>query len=95
MTARATALAEAVHLIRDLVDEPPNRLTPAVFAQRARDLAAAGLEVEVLDEEALEKGGFGGIVGVGRLMLSTTRTATIAPRSATSCCSPISSTHSQ
>lgn len=66
VTARATALAEAVHLIRDLVDEPPNRLTPAVFAQRARDLAAAGLEVEVLDEEALEKGGFGGIVGVGR-----------------------------
>ena len=36
VTARATALAEAVHLIRDLVDEPPNRLTSVVFAQRAQ-----------------------------------------------------------
>ena len=86
VTARATALAEAVHLIRDLVDEPPNRLTPAVFAQRARDLAAAGLEVEVLDEKALEKGGFGGIVGVGRGSAHPPRLvrATWAPRRARS-----------
>ncbi|WP_311472509.1 leucyl aminopeptidase [uncultured Actinomyces sp.] len=67
VTARAATLADAVHLIRDLVDEPPNRLTPAVFAARAEALAdAAGLEAEVLDEAALEEGGFGGIVGVGR-----------------------------
>ena len=86
VTARAEALADAVHLIRDLVDEPPNRLTPAVFAQRARDLAAADLEVEVLDEEALEKGGFGGIVGVGRGSAHPPRLvrATWAPRRARS-----------
>ncbi|MGK2348273.1 leucyl aminopeptidase [Actinomyces sp. W5033] len=65
--ATALALAEGVALTRDLVNEPPNRLTPAVFADLARDVAAsAGLEVEVLDERALAEQGFGGILGVGK-----------------------------
>ncbi|MDO4242559.1 MAG: leucyl aminopeptidase [Actinomyces sp.] len=63
---RASALAEAVHLVRDLVNEPPNRLTPAVFAERAAHLAAeAGVGVEVLDEADLADHAFGGILGVG------------------------------
>ncbi|WP_412768247.1 leucyl aminopeptidase [Actinomyces israelii] len=65
--ARATALAESTALVRDLVNEPPNRLTPKVLAERARALADdAGLDVEVLDETLLRRRGFGGIVGVGQ-----------------------------
>ncbi|RLK55341.1 leucyl aminopeptidase [Actinokineospora cianjurensis] len=62
----ATAIAEAVTTARDLVNTPPNDLYPASFAERATALAKeAGLEVEVLDEKALRKAGFGGILGVG------------------------------
>ncbi|HEY0450071.1 leucyl aminopeptidase [Actinophytocola sp.] len=62
----ATAIAEAVTTARDFVNTPPNDLFPASFAERAAALGrAAGLEVEVLDEKALRKGGFGGVLGVG------------------------------
>ncbi|EWC61424.1 Cytosol aminopeptidase PepA [Actinokineospora spheciospongiae] len=62
----ATAIAEAVTTARDFINTPPNDLYPASFAERAVALAKdAGLEVEVLDEKALRKGGFGGILGVG------------------------------
>ncbi|PRY34058.1 leucyl aminopeptidase [Umezawaea tangerina] len=62
----STAIAEAVTTTRDLVNTPPNDLFPASFAERAAALGkAAGLEVEVLDEKALRKAGFGGILGVG------------------------------
>ncbi|MBY6436735.1 leucyl aminopeptidase [Rhodococcus kroppenstedtii] len=65
--ARAVAVAEAVGVARDLVNTPPSHLFPAEFAERARTLgSAAGLSVEVLDERALERGGYGGIVGVGK-----------------------------
>ena len=37
-------------MTRDLVNEPPNRLTPEVFAERARSAGQeAGLRVEVWD----------------------------------------------
>ncbi|TWP48884.1 leucyl aminopeptidase [Lentzea tibetensis] len=62
----ATAIAESVIIARDFINTPPNDLYPASFAERAAKLAAdAGLEVEVLDEKALRKKGFGGILGVG------------------------------
>ncbi|MCI4675373.1 leucyl aminopeptidase [Candidatus Mycolicibacterium alkanivorans] len=65
--ARATAIATAVNTARDLANTPPSHLFPAEFAKRAQTLGeAAGLEVEVLDDKALAKGGFGGIVGVGK-----------------------------
>ena len=52
---------------RDLVNTPPSHLYPAEFAKRAKALGeAAGLEVEVLDEKALAKEGYGGVVGVGK-----------------------------
>ena len=63
---RATAVATAVATARDLVNTPPNDLYPASFAARAAALGeTAGLEVEVLDDEALATGGYGGILGVG------------------------------
>ncbi|RMI29071.1 leucyl aminopeptidase [Nocardia stercoris] len=64
---RAQAIAEAVATARDFVNTPPSHLFPAEFADRARSLAeAAGLEVEVLDENELAAQGFGGILGVGK-----------------------------
>ena len=67
LAARAVAVASAVATARDLVNTPPSHLHPAEFAKRAKALGtAAGLEVQVLDEKALAKGGFGGIIGVGQ-----------------------------
>jgi leucyl aminopeptidase len=64
---RAITVAEAVILTRDLVNTPPNDLYPQAFAERASTLAAElELEVEVLDERALKRGKFGGILGVGQ-----------------------------
>jgi leucyl aminopeptidase len=63
---RAIAVAEAVAAARDLVNTPPNDLYPASFADRAVTMAqAAGLRTEVLDEKALRRDGYGGILGVG------------------------------
>ncbi|HEY1621918.1 MAG TPA: leucyl aminopeptidase, partial [Streptosporangiaceae bacterium] len=45
----------------------PAQLYPETFAAEAERIAAAGgLDVEVLDEKALEDGGYGGISGVGQ-----------------------------
>ena len=62
----AKAVTDAMWLVRDLVNTPPNDLYPASFADRAAAAATtAGLEVEVLDERALKRGKFGGILAVG------------------------------
>ncbi|MFD8104486.1 leucyl aminopeptidase [Nocardia fluminea] len=64
---RAQLVAEAIATARDFVNTPPSALYPAEFAERARILAeGAGLEVEVLDENALAAAGYGGIIGVGQ-----------------------------
>ncbi|WP_233213425.1 leucyl aminopeptidase [Mycobacterium hubeiense] len=64
---RATAIATAVATARDFVNTPPSHLFPAEFAKRAKALGEeAGLDVEVLDDKALAKAGYGGIIGVGK-----------------------------
>ena len=60
------ASAEGVELARDLVNEPPNVLFPESFAERATALRSLGVEVEVLDEEAMTKLGMGALLGVGQ-----------------------------
>ncbi|MGW4054498.1 leucyl aminopeptidase [Streptomyces sp. NPDC004779] len=63
---RALAVAEEINRARDLVNTPPNGLTPASFAAIAQAAGKEhGLKVQVLDEKALAKGGYGGILGVG------------------------------
>ncbi|WP_229857215.1 leucyl aminopeptidase, partial [Streptomyces anandii] len=63
---RAAAVAEELNRARDLINTPPNDLNPAAFAAIAQDAAKAhGLKIQVLDEKALAKGGYGGILGVG------------------------------
>ena len=64
---RGVAVAEAVALARDLVNTAPADLGPAELAQAAVDACReAGCDVEVLDEKALKRGGYGGILGVGQ-----------------------------
>jgi len=63
----AAAVATAVATARDFVNTPPSHLFPAEFAKRAKALGeSVGLEVEVLDDKALQKGGYGGVIGVGK-----------------------------
>jgi len=64
---RAEAVAYAVSLTRDLVNTPPGDLHPADLADVAlAECTKAGCKVEVMDEKALRKGGYGGITGVGQ-----------------------------
>jgi leucyl aminopeptidase len=60
------AVAEGVFLARDLVNEPPNVLSPQEFANRAKALAKAGLKVEVLGEAEMKKLGMNALLGVGQ-----------------------------
>ncbi|WP_217145541.1 leucyl aminopeptidase [Streptomyces sp. AC627_RSS907] len=63
---RAAAVAEELNRARDLVNTPPNDLNPEAFAAIAQAAAKEhGIKVQVLDEKALTKGGYGGILGVG------------------------------
>jgi leucyl aminopeptidase len=84
--ARATANVVAVHQVRDLVNMPPSDLFPETLADAAVALAdGLPVEVEVLDIAALEKGGFGGILGVGLGSSRGPRLAVVryAPKGAT------------
>ena len=64
---RSEILAEAVNLARDLVNTPPSDLNPAGLAAAATAAGTGtGLEVEVMDEKALKKGGYRGILAVGQ-----------------------------
>ncbi|MBT2366461.1 leucyl aminopeptidase [Streptomyces sp. ISL-10] len=64
---RAIALTEEINRARDLINTPPNDLTPEAFAAIATAAGKEhGVKVQVLDEKALAKGGFGGILGVGQ-----------------------------
>ncbi|MEW2525890.1 leucyl aminopeptidase [Streptomyces sp. NPDC047071] len=63
---RALAVAEELNRARDLINTPPNDLYPEAFAAVAQAAGKEhGIKVQVLDEKALTKGGYGGILGVG------------------------------
>ncbi|MGE3294672.1 MAG: leucyl aminopeptidase [Geminicoccaceae bacterium] len=62
----ATSLARAVCRARDLVSEPANVLTPRAFADRCGELAELGIEVEVLDRDALAALGMNALLGVAQ-----------------------------
>lgn len=80
---RAANIATAVATARDLVNTPPSHLFPDEFAKRAKALGeAAGLEVEVLDDKALAKEGYGGVIGVGKGSSRPPRLVRLAHRGA-------------
>lgn len=67
LIARATAVAEAAALVKDLVNTPPLDLYPETFAERAQAASSdLPVTVTVWDEEQLAVEGFGGILGVGQ-----------------------------
>jgi leucyl aminopeptidase len=60
-------LAEATNFTRDLVNEPPNVLTPSELAHRAVTMAKhLGLEHEVLDKAKIEELHMGGLLAVSQ-----------------------------
>jgi leucyl aminopeptidase len=64
---RAQLIADAVNLSRDLINTAPLHLPPAALAAEAERVAAeSGITAEVLDEDALAAGGYGGILAVGQ-----------------------------
>ena len=65
--APLSAVADGVAFTRDLVSEPPNILHPEEFADRVVAMSTPlGLDVEVLDEGAMEALGMGSLLAVGR-----------------------------
>lgn len=65
--SQAITIAEAVHIVKDLVNTPPNDLYPASFVDKAQKiLDPKSVSVAVWDEKKLLKEGFGGILGVGQ-----------------------------
>lgn len=62
-----TAVAEAVGVARDLVNEPGGTLTPPAFADEAVRLGERhGFEVTVLEKPEIVAAGMGGLLGVNR-----------------------------
>ena len=61
------AFAEATNFARDLVNEPPNVLTPSELANRSSAMAKQfGLECQVLDRPEIQRLGMGGLLGVSQ-----------------------------
>jgi leucyl aminopeptidase len=64
---RAAVVVDAVCWARDLVNTPAGDMPPAEIAREAQRMArSVGLTCKVWNESQLEKGGFGGILGVGK-----------------------------
>jgi len=56
--ARGLSVADGVCMARDLINEPPNVLTPAEFAKRARSVAKKNkLSCKILDHQGIIKAG--------------------------------------
>ena len=64
--ARQARIVDGVIMARELVNEPPNVLYPEEFARRASKLRKLGVDVEVLDVNAMKKLGMGAILGVAQ-----------------------------
>lgn len=64
---RGSVLSEATNLARWLTNEPGNRVTPALFADRAMMLAQeSNLKITALDESEIEEKGMNAILAVAQ-----------------------------
>jgi leucyl aminopeptidase len=64
---RAGVASHATNLARNLVNEPSNKLTPAILAERAKEVARKrNLDVTVIGQTELEEMGMGALLGVGQ-----------------------------
>lgn len=67
MAEQIETVASTIYLARDWAHEPANVINPVTLAERVRALADfAGLKCTVLERQALEAMGAGGIVNVGK-----------------------------
>lgn len=65
--ARGRVLGRAANWARDMVNTPAGDATPEALAEEARAMAGAhGVRCRVWSPAGLSRGGFGGILGVGR-----------------------------
>ncbi|HEX5413273.1 MAG TPA: leucyl aminopeptidase [Terriglobia bacterium] len=64
---RGQAIAEAANFARSLVNEPGNRMTPTILAQKAREMASiAGLEYQELGEDEIRSLNMGAFLAVAQ-----------------------------
>jgi leucyl aminopeptidase len=63
---RLEPVAEGVAFTRELVTEPANIIYPESFVERCRAFEALGVEIEVLDEDAMRAAGMGALLGVAQ-----------------------------
>jgi leucyl aminopeptidase len=90
---RAQIVAEAALWTRDLVNTPARDMTPSDLAAAAQAMAEeVGLEIKVWNEKDLQKGGFGGILGVGQGSATPPRLIELAYRGAPASQPPIALT---
>lgn len=79
---RGLLFAQSTNFARDLVNTPPNSLTPVQLAEAAQDMAGqVDLECEILDEEALKRLGAGALLGVAQGSASPPRLIVLRYRS--------------
>jgi leucyl aminopeptidase len=65
--ARGQIIGEAQNFARDLVNEPSNKLTPRILAEKAEAMAKeAGLAIEVLDEKKIADLKMGALLSVAQ-----------------------------
>jgi leucyl aminopeptidase len=65
--ARGRIIADALNFTRDLANEPSNKLTPRILAEKAEAMAKqAGLTVEILDERKIAELKMGALLSVAQ-----------------------------
>jgi leucyl aminopeptidase len=65
--AKGRIIADSQNFARDLINEPSNKLTPAILAQKAEAMAkSAGLSVEVFDEKRIAELKMGALLSVAQ-----------------------------
>ncbi|HEY2459347.1 MAG TPA: leucyl aminopeptidase [Candidatus Acidoferrum sp.] len=65
--SRGRVIADALNFARDLVNEPANKLTPKILADKAEAMAKeAGLTVEILDEKRIADLKMGALLSVSQ-----------------------------
>src|SRR5713226_2884537 len=85
--SKGRIIADAQNFTRDLVNEPSNKLTPRILAQKAEAMAKeAGLAVEILDEKKIADLKMGALLSVAqggpeppRVMVVTYTPANLKP----------------
>jgi leucyl aminopeptidase len=85
--AKGRIIADSQNFSRDLINEPSNKMTPTILAQKAEAMAkAAGLSVEILDEKRIAELKMGALLSVAqgsveppRMMIITYNPPTAKP----------------